>query len=208
VSVTVGVDAAGVAAAARAVRAGGVILYPTETVYGIGGDARRPDVVNRVRGMKGRDGSKPVLVLVDTWARVAGWIAGDDSGAAAIMQHDPPLAVTLLVEATPDTPVDVVGPDGLVGVRRTSDPFCQALIAEADAPLLSTSANPPGEPAPWRFDDVAATLRASVDVAVDGGRDLPGVPSTVARVADGRVNVVRLGAVSAETLERVLAGPR
>jgi L-threonylcarbamoyladenylate synthase len=208
VSVTVGVDEVGVAAAARAVTAGGVVLYPTETVYGIGGDARRPDVVERVRGMKGRDASKPVLVITDDWRRVAPWMAGEEAGVARLMKHEPPLPVTLLVDASSEAPAGVVGPDGLVGLRRTSDPFCRQLIERSDAPLLSTSANHPGEPAPARFDDVAASLRNAVDVAVDAGRPLPGVPSTVARVVDGRVAVLRLGAVDAATLEEVVAGAR
>jgi L-threonylcarbamoyladenylate synthase len=208
VSVTVGVDKAGVDAAARAVRAGGVILYPTETVYGVGGDARRPDVIERVRGMKGRDAEKPVLVLVDRWERVAGWVTGESDRVATVMGHEPPLAVTLLLDASGEAPAGVVGPNGLVGVRRTSDAFCRALIEEADAPLLSTSANPPGEPAPALFDDVAPSMRASVDVAVDAGRPLPGVPSTVARVQAGRVVVVRLGAVDLATLEGLVAGGR
>jgi L-threonylcarbamoyladenylate synthase len=114
----------------------------------------------------------------------------------------------VLVDASADAPAGVVGPDGLVGLRRTSDPFCRALIEASDAPLLSTSANPPGEPAPARFEDVAAAMRDAVDVAVDAGRPLPGVPSTVARVVAGRVTVIRVGPVDAATLERVMAGAR
>ena len=205
-SITVGTDAAGLGTAAEAVRAGGVLVYPTETVYGLGADARDPAALARIRRLKGRDAAKPVLVLTDTWRRVADWSGELDAEVLRVMSHEPPLAVTLLVTAGAGAPTGVVGPEGLLGVRRTSDEFCRALIAAADAPLLSTSANSAGAPPPADIDEVEPALLAAVDVVVDAGRRLPGVASTVARIVDGRVEVVRDGAVDASTLARVASG--
>ncbi len=202
----VGADAAGVAAVAEAVRAGGVVLYPTETVYGLGGDAARPDVRARTAALKGRDGAKPMLMLTDEWARVMGWLGPLERAHRRLMDHAPPLAVTLLLPASRAVPASLVGPGGLVGIRRTTDPFCRALVAAADAPLLSTSANPAGAPPPARFESVHPDLLAAVDLAVDAGHPLAGVPSAVARVERGAVVVVREGAVDVATLERIAAG--
>ncbi len=205
---TIGTDAAGLRAAARAVRAGRVLLYPTETVYGLGGDAGRADVLQRVRHLKGRDADKPILVLTDVWTRMADWIVEPGDALRRIMSHEPPLPVTLLMEASGRAPSGLIGPEGLIGVRRTADAFCRALVVASDTPLLSTSANQSGQPAPAELREVSVALRAGVDVVVDAGRRLPGVPSTVARVVDGAVHVLRAGAVDAVTLEGVAAGGR
>ncbi len=203
---TVGTDAVGVAAAAAVVRDGGVLAYPTETVYGLGGDAEKAAALARIRALKGRDADKPVLALTDTWARVAGWLGSLDPLLERLMQHEPPLPATLLLPVTDAAPVGLVGPGGRVGLRRTSDPFCRALIAAADCVLLSTSANPAGAPAPSRFADLDAGIVAGVDLAVDAGRDLNGVPSTVAMAEGGRLVVVREGAAPTALLMRIAEG--
>jgi L-threonylcarbamoyladenylate synthase len=123
-----------------------------------------------------------------------------------LMAHEPPLPVTLLLPASDAAPAGLAGPGGLVGVRHTADPFCRAVVAAAGVPLLSTSANPAGGPPPARFEDVDAGLRARVDLAVDAGHALAGVPSTVVRIDGGRVVVVRAGAVGADVLARIVAG--
>lgn len=199
-------DAAGLARASTIVRAGGVLIYPTETVYGIGGDAQQPEVVRRVLSLKGRADEKPMLVLTDEWARVRGWLGRMEPAHTRFMEHDPPLALTLLLPAGPSAPSWLIGPDGLVGVRRTTDAFCRALVAAADVPLLSTSANLAGQPAPARFAEVHASLLKAVDLALDAGRSLAGVPSTVVRVEHGHAVVVREGAVSAEAVAQIAAG--
>ncbi len=205
-SLTVGTDAAGVRAAAAVVRAGGVLIYPTETVYGIGGDAGVAGVAERVRVLKGHDADKPLLAIVDAWQRVRNWTEAPDAATLRVMAHEPPLPVTLLLRAGTGAPAGLVGPEGFVGVRRTSDDFCRALIAAADAPLVSTSANVAGAPAPAEFAEIGAAIRNEVDLVVDAGRRLAGVPSTVARIEAGRVEVARAGAVDSATLEGVAAG--
>ena len=203
---TVGTDAAGLDAAARLVARGGVLLYPTETVYGLGGDATHPDVLARVRALKGRDADKPMLALTDDWARVQAWLADVPPALARLMAHEPPLAVTFLLPPSEGAPAGLVGPGGLIGLRRTSDPFCRALVARAGCVLLSTSANPAGAPPPARFADVYAGLLEGVDLAVDAGAPLRGTPSTVVRADGAALVIVREGAVSAEALREIAAG--
>ena len=200
----VGSDAAGVRAAAGVVTAAGVLLYPTETVYGLGGDPFAPEVIDRIRAIKGRDAGKPMLALTDDWGRVAAWLAGLTDVHDRLMAFEGPL--TILFEAGPGAPPGLVGPEGLVGVRRTTDPFCRAVIATCQTPLVSTSANPAGAPPPVAFADVDVRLLDAVDLAVDAGAPLAGVPSTVVRVVDGEAVVLREGAVDAATVRRIAAG--
>jgi L-threonylcarbamoyladenylate synthase len=191
--------------AAAVVRAGGVLVYPTETVYGIGCDPANTEAVARVRAVKGRDADKPMLAITDRWGRVAPWITGLTDVHRSLMQHAPPLPVTIVFDASDDAPPGLVSPQGGIGIRRTTDPFCRALVAAADTPVLSTSANRAGRSPVARFADLDAAVLDAVDEAIDAGHDLGGTPSTVVRVADGELVVLRKGAVDAATLHRIVA---
>ncbi len=186
--------------AAEVVRSGGVLVYPTETVYGLGCDPHDVRAVARVRALKGRDAAQPLLALTDEWLRVARWIAGVTEVHHRLMGHTPSLPVTLVFEATADAPPALVSGDGRIGLRRTPDPFCRALIAAADTPILSTSANRAGHPPAHRFADLDPAVHGAVDYAADAGRDLGGTPSTVVGVEAGRLVVLREGAVDTATL--------
>jgi L-threonylcarbamoyladenylate synthase len=199
------VDAKAVERAAAVVRSGGVLVYPTETVYGIGCDPANTDAVARVRTVKGRDADKPMLAITDRWGRVASWIAGLTDAHRALMQHEPPLPVTIVFDASDDAPPGLVSPQGGIGIRRTTDPFCRALVAAADTPVLSTSANRAAQPPVARFADLDFTVLDAVDDAVDAGRDLSGTPSTVVRVEEGRLVVLREGAVRTAELHQIVA---
>ena len=194
-SLTASTSPAGVARAAEVLRAGGVLLYPTETVYGLGCDPSDRAAVARIRALKGRDADKPMLALTDTWERVAGWYEDGGDTHRRLMAFEGPL--TILLRASAGAPATLVGPEGLVGVRRTQDPFCRALVAASGVPLVSTSANPAGAPAPAAFEAVAREIRSGVALAVDAGAPLAGAPSTVVRLDGDDIVVVREGAVSA-----------
>ena len=199
------VDAKAVERAAVVVRAGGVLVYPTETVYGIGCDPANAEAVARVRTIKGRDAAKPMLAITDRWGRVMSWIAGLTDAHRALMQHEPPLPVTIVFDASEDAPPGLVSPQGGIGIRRTTDPFCRALVAAADTPVLSTSANRAGRPPVARFAHLDAAVLDAVDSSVDAGHDLGGTPSTVVRVADSDLVVLREGAVDAAEFHRIVA---
>ena len=191
--------------AVAVVRSGGVLVYPTETVYGLGCDPADGDAVARVRAVKGRDADRPMLALTDTWGRVEAWIAGLEAAHRRLMRHEPPLPVTLVFEASDAAPPALVSPQGGIGIRRTTDPFCRALVVAAGTPVLSTSANRAGQPPARRFADLDPAVLDAADEAIDAGRDLGGTPSTVVRVEDGRLVVLREGAVDAVTLHRIVA---
>jgi L-threonylcarbamoyladenylate synthase len=202
---THGTDAPGVARAAAVVRAGGVLVYPTETVYGIGCDPADAAAVARVRAVKGRDARKPMLALTDRWDRVERWIADVTGVHRALMRYEPPLPVTIVFDASDAAPPGLVSAEGGVGIRRTTDAFCRALVAAAGTPVLSTSANRAGRSPAARFADLDDRVLGAVDEAIDAGHDLGGTPSTVVRVEGGDLIVLREGAVEAAAL-RTIAG--
>lgn len=191
--------------AAAFVRRGGVILYPTQTVYGLGGDPRRPETVERIRRLKNRPAGKPMLIITDTWERVEPWITNVSSLHRQLMAQIPPMAVTLLFESAAEELSAVRGSAPLLGIRCTGDSFCRAVIQKANCPLISTSANPSGQPAPRTFQEVDQKLLQAVDLAVDAGHPLTGTSSTVVAVKEGRLKVLREGAVSVEQLKKITA---
>jgi L-threonylcarbamoyladenylate synthase len=197
-------DPSGAEAAAERVREGGVIVYPTETVYGLGCDPFRPEAVARVRAVKGRDAEKPMLAVTDRWERVRDWFSEVSTLVEPLLQHNQPVAVTLALPAGEGAPPALVGPEGLVAVRRSGDPFVAGLVAAAGVPVLSTSANRAGEPPAADFADLDASVLAAVDFAVDAGRPLGGVPSTVVTVRGGELVVLRPGAVPEAELRALL----
>lgn len=200
------VERGAVARAAEVLWGGGVLVYPTETVYGIGCDPHDAEAVARVRAVKGRDADLPMLALTDTWDRVESWLAEVTAVHRRLMQHEPPLPVTLLFTASDTAPPDLVSASGEIGLRRTTDPFCCALVVASDVPVLSTSANRAGQPAAARFADLDPAVIDAVDLALDAGHDLGGTASTVVRVEEGRLVVVREGAVEATTLAAIADG--
>lgn len=182
-------------AAQRCIERGGVLIYPTATVYGIGGDARREDVALRIAVLKGRDRDKPMLLLTDQWERVANWFERETKLHRYLMNHPRSAYLTILFEASDSAPVVLRGGSPLIGVRRTAHPFCRALIERSGAPLISTSANRSGEPTARTVNEVPDDVRTGVDLLVDAGPSTSSEASTVVAVADGRIRIVREGAV-------------
>lgn len=189
---------------ARYIREGGVVLYPTETVYGLGCHPNYDEAVRRIQRLKGRDAHKPMLVLTDSWERVEDWLGERDPLHDRLMEIGRIYPLTILLPASGAVPESFRGGSPLVGIRCTTDLFCRALIASSDSPVLSTSANPAGEPAPAAFEDIQPEMLEGVDLAVDAGRPLAGSPSTVVSVTDGQAVVVREGAVPEGTIRSLL----
>jgi L-threonylcarbamoyladenylate synthase len=181
----------GLAAAVRALaRPGAVVLYPTETVYGLGGRAGDSASALRIAALKGRPPGGLVVLCAAPPLR--------DPVALALAAALWPGPLTLIVEAWPGLAPEVLGPDGTVAVRPPSHPAAARLVA-AVGPLTSTSANLSGEPP--LLDP--ADCRLAVDAVVDGGVLPRRPPSTLVRAEDGRI--LREGAVSEARVRAVLA---
>ncbi len=180
--------------AAKVVRQGGIVLYPTDTVWGIGCDATNPEAVARVYQLKRRADHKAMIVLVDSAAMVERYADGVPEVAYELIEvTDRPL--TLVYDRGVGLAENLLGPDGSVGIRVTSEEFSQGLCRRLHRPLVSTSANISGEPAARCFADISEEVRRGVDYIVDWRRDeLPGArqPSSVMRItASGEFKVLR-----------------
>lgn len=190
--------------AARVIRGGGVLLYPTATVYGLGCHPERAESVARIREVKGRDAESPLLVLTDDWRRVESWIEVCSEAQGRLMEKIPPLAVTILFEVEDHVLPAVRGSSSSLGIRATGHGFCRGLVDWAGTPIVSTSANPTGRSAPRRFEEIDPELLEAVDGAVEAAGAPGGEASTVVRFAEGEPEIVREGAVSRAEIEAVI----
>ena len=180
--------------AADCVRAGGVIAYPTATLYGLGGDALDPAVAARVRAIKGGR-EAPFIVLAEGIEAALALTRAPSATTLRLANAFWPGPLTLVLPAAGHIPAHAIGPDGTIAVRVDAHPFARALAARAGVPILSTSANRSGEAPPGAPDDVPDRIVAACDLFVVDDQPLAGRPSTVARVTGDVVEILREGAV-------------
>ena len=180
-------------AAVEVMRQGGVILYPTDTVWGIGCDATNPEAVEKVFKIKHRQDSKALICLVDSEARLQRYVRNVPNVAWDIIE----LAtkpVTLILDEAVNLANNLVAEDGSVAMRVTREPFSNQLCYRFQKPIVSTSANISGEPAAANFKDIAPELLEAVDYVCTSRRQekKPHTPSSIIRLKqDGEVEVIR-----------------
>jgi L-threonylcarbamoyladenylate synthase len=199
-------DPAVIAEAVAVLRGGGIIVYPTETLYGLGADAMNGAAVARVRAAKGRSDGKPILLIADSPERVCSFVGDLSRDVRKVMEACWPGALTLVLPAGPDIPEEVTAGTGTVGVRVPEYPLCRALVAELGRPITSTSANLSGEPAPSTADGLVRVFGSTVDLYLDGGTLAPSPGSTVVDMTVVPARVLRVGAFPVQRLGELLPG--
>lgn len=174
-------------------RNGGVILYPTDTVWGIGCDATNAEAISRIYKIKKRDDSKSMLVLLDNESRLSSYVREIPEVAWELIEvTDNPL--TIIYPGAKNLAANLVAEDGSVGIRIARDKFCMELIGRFKKPLVSTSANVSGEKAPAIFDEISPCIRSSVDYIVNWRRNdtKKSAPSSIIKIDDaGRFIIIR-----------------
>ncbi|HMC81129.1 MAG TPA: L-threonylcarbamoyladenylate synthase [Acidimicrobiia bacterium] len=192
----------GQALAAEAASGGGLIVLPTDTVYGIGARLDRPAALAALFGTKGRPRSLPLPVLVDgvDRARTLGVFEGAAERLAAAFWPGP---LTIVVPRRESLRADIGGDGTTVGVRVPDHAGVRALL-ELTGPLATTSANRSGEPTPSTVEGVAGVFGDAVAVYLDGGTARGGAPSTVVLVAGSTVTSLREGALAFPDILRAL----
>ncbi|MBS1110333.1 MAG: Sua5/YciO/YrdC/YwlC family protein [Anaeromyxobacteraceae bacterium] len=192
-----------VAEAASALRRGSLVVYPTETFYGLGALATLPAALARLAAAKLRPADKPLpLVAADDAMAFALW-AAVPAEARVLAGAFWPGPLTLVAAAAPGLPGPVTL-GGAVGVRVPGSELARELCRLAGGPVISTSANPSGGPAPASVEELDPELLSRVDLVLDGGPTSGGLPSTVVQVGDGGPRLLRAGAVPWEAVEAVL----
>jgi L-threonylcarbamoyladenylate synthase len=197
-------DANGIALAVELLRAGGLVAFPTETVYGLGADARSDAAVARIFAAKGRPRINPLIVHVPDLA-AAERIAWFDSDAADLARAFWPGPLTLVLPLRVDAGLSPLVTAGLptVAVRMPAHPLAIDLLRAFGGPLAAPSANPSGRVSPTRAEHVIDGLSGRIDAVIDGGPCAVGVESTILALEEGPV-LLRPGGIPLEALEAAL----
>ncbi len=193
-----------VAEAVRLLREGGLVAFPTDTVYGVGAHAFQARAVARLYQAKLRSRKKAIPLLLARAADLALVTEYVPPRAHRLIESFWPGGLTLILPKGEAVPAIVSANGPTVAVRLPDHPLTLALIAALDAPLAATSANLAGHPSPVTADEVVRGLGEGVDLIIDGGRCPGGVPSTVLDLTTEPPLVLRQGAVTREEIQAVL----
>lgn len=178
-------------------RRGGVILYPTDTVWGIGCDATNAEAVKRVYAIKQRDDSKALICLVDSDARLQRYVRQVPDVAWQLidsLKESDARPTTLILDEAVNLAPNLIADDGSVGIRITNEPFSRELCYRFQKALVSTSANVSGEPAAQNYQDIDPRIVESVDYVCWSRRQehKPHQPSSIIRLRrNGEVEIIR-----------------
>ncbi|GAA4334844.1 L-threonylcarbamoyladenylate synthase [Mucilaginibacter gynuensis] len=182
-----------VAKALKIIQDGGIILYPTDTIWGIGCDATNSEAVKKIFALKQRAEAKSMIILVDTENKLQSYVREVPDIAYDLIEYaENPL--TLVMPGAKNIAPELIAEDGSVGIRVAKHPFCEQLIQRLRKPLVSTSANISGQPSPQNFGQVAPEIIEGVDYVVDIDQHDLSVkkPSTIMRLApDGGFEFIR-----------------
>jgi len=193
-------------AGAAALANGGLVAFPTETVYGLGGDACNAEAVAAIFAAKGRPTFNPLISHVDT-AEHAFALGVETPAARALATHFWPGPLTLVLARQPGCPIARLASAGLdsIAIRVPSSDAARQMLSIFGGPVAAPSANPSGRISPTRAAHVLAGLDGRVDIILDGGRCDSGVESTVVDCSGDRLVVLRPGGVTREELAACLA---
>ena len=193
--------------AAALLRAGELVAFPTETVYGLGGDATRDETVAAIFSVKGRPRFNPLIIHLSN-ADQTERLAAVDGRAALLMQRFWPGPLSLVLRRIPNCPVSLLASAGLdtIALRVPAHPLAQALLRAAGRPIAAPSANRSGRVSPTTADHVASELDGRIAAILDGGPCRVGVESTVVDLSTKTPLLLRPGGIPVEALEALL-GP-
>src|SRR3954469_19145504 len=192
--------------AAALLRSGGLVAFPTETVYGLGGLALEPLAVRAIYAAKGRPMTNPLIVHVLGEREARPLCARWPLEAMQLASRFWPGPLTLVLPRTDIVPDEVTGGGPTVAVRAPSHPAARALLLRIGAPLAAPSANRAEHVSPTTAAHVLRDLNGRIDAVVDGGRCPVGIESTVLQIGDGPPRLLRMGAIPRPDLEEML-GP-
>ncbi|NIN63533.1 MAG: threonylcarbamoyl-AMP synthase [Anaerolineae bacterium] len=185
--------------------AGGLVAFPTDTVYGVGADAFQPGAVEKIYEVKGRPLAKAIPLLIDKAENLHMIAEHIPEAAWALAKRFWPGALTVVLHRKPEVPDIVTGGGATIAVRVPDHSFALGLIRAAGGVLAVTSANLSGCPDPTTAGEVMGYLESRIELILDGGRCPGGIPSTVIDLTSTPPSVVRLGAIPRHELAKQLA---
>jgi L-threonylcarbamoyladenylate synthase len=197
---------ADVSHAAEVLRGGGLVAFPTETVYGLGADASSDEAVARIYAVKGRPRAHPLIVHLATEAALDAWAIDVPDVARELARALWPGPLTMILKKSPRVAAATTGGSETVGLRVPAHPMAQALLAAFGGGIAAPSANRFGAVSPTTADHVAADLGDDVDYILDGGPCDVGVESTIVDLSRGRAVLLRPGGAPRSVIEAI-TGP-
>jgi L-threonylcarbamoyladenylate synthase len=172
---------------------GGIILYPTDTIWGIGCDANNEKAVQKIYDIKKRADAKSMILLIDLPQRIASYVEEIPDVAWDLIDFSTK-PLTIIYSGAKNLAKNVIAEDGSVGIRVAQDEFCQKLISRVKKPIVSTSANISGEQSPKNFDSISDEIKKAVDYIVDWRQEEtknPPASSIIKLGLNGEVKIIR-----------------
>ena len=197
-------DNSKISEAAQIIKNGGLVVFPTETVYGIGADGLNPNAVEKIFTAKGRKQDNPLILLVSSEEMLEQIVEDITEVEAKLMKAFWPGPLTIVFKRKFCVPNIVTGGLDTVGVRLTSGEIARELIEIVGSPITAPSANISGKPSGTKVEDIFEELKDKVDCIIDGGNSQVGLESTVVRVIDGIPNILRPGKITPEQIKEVV----
>ena len=176
----------------QTLKSGGTILYPTDTIWGIGCDATNIDAIEKIFEIKKREKTKSMIILVESEKRLQDLVDVPEMAWEIMDLSEKP--VTIIYDHPKGLPKELLAEDGSVGIRLVKNDFLKKLISKLNKPLVSTSANFSGEKSPMKFSDISHEIVDAVDFVVEENQDKVSEysGSSIIRVwSDGRIKVIR-----------------
>ena len=189
--------------AAKIINNGGLVVFPTETVYGIGANGLNTNAVEKIYLAKGRKQDNPLILHVSKKEMVEKIVENISELEQKLMDAFWPGPFTIILNRKSCVPDIVTGGLNTVGVRMPSGEIAKRLIEEANCPIAAPSANISGKPSGTKVEDIFEELKDKVDCIIDGGNSQVGIESTVVRVIDGIPNILRPGKITPEQIKKV-----
>ena len=199
-------DEAHIRRAGRILREGGLVAFPTETVYGLGGDALNPASSRKIYAAKGRPSDNPLIVHICRWEDIYTIACDPDGRAKKLADAFWPGPLTMILKKTDAVPAETTGGLQTVAVRFPSHPVAIRMIEAAGGFVAAPSANTSGKPSPTSAQYVAEDMNGKIDMILDGGEVGIGLESTIVDLTEGRPVILRPGYVTRQMLEQVLGG--
>jgi L-threonylcarbamoyladenylate synthase len=195
------------AEAVRLLRAGRLVAVPTETVYGLAGDAANPDAVRAIFAAKGRPADHPLIVHLPSADRLPQWAHAIPDTAWRLAEAFWPGPLTLLVRKSAHTPPEVTGGRPTIGLRVPAHPVLCQVLRELDGGVAAPSANPYQRLSPTTAEQTLAGLRGRIDAVLDGGPCTVGLESTIVDLTGTTPRIVRAGPITRAQIEAALGMP-
>jgi L-threonylcarbamoyladenylate synthase len=179
--------------ALNVLRSGGIILYPTDTIWGLGCDATNEEAVKKIYAIKRRDDTKSMIILLDNDAKLPSYVRQVPEQAWDLIEFsEKPL--TIIYPEAKNLAKNIIAEDGSIGIRVTKDEFCKRLIEKFRKPIVSTSANISGENPPANFSQISDEIKTGVDyiVALRQDEKKTAQPSTIIKLGvKGEIEIIR-----------------